>query len=247
METGRPQLSVVILCYRAEDLVPMFVSRVKNLLEERGLSYELVLVGNYHSSMKSLDRTPQIVEALAKSDSHVRAVVKEKQGMMGWDMRTGLDAATGEAVAVIDGDNQMPPEDIIKVYDALMSGNFDMAKTYRDTRHDGIKRIIISRVYNLFLKLLFPKVKVRDVNSKPKIFKREALQKLKLSSDDWFIDAEMIIKASYRGFSIAETATDFRANDRRASFVGTTTIFEFIKNLVSYRIKMFSKTIEGLK
>ena len=239
---SRPDISVVILCYRAEDLVPNFVAQVKNVLEQCKLSYELILVANYQSRMKTFDRTPQIAKNLAQNDSRVRVVAKPKEGMMGWDLRSGLDVAVGDMVVFIDGDGQMPPEDIIKVYDALQLHNANIAKTYRDTRYDGFKRIFISQAYNFLLKLLFPKVTVRDINSKPKIFKRDALQKLNLSSDDWFIDAEIVIKASYFGFSIVEVPTDFQANKHRASFVGMGTIFEFINNLILFRIKMFFKT-----
>ena len=240
MNALRPEISVVILCYRAEDFTPIFVSQVKKVLEARKLNYELVLVGNYNS--QSNDRTPKIVQELAARNSKIQAVVKEKMGMMGWDMRTGLEVATGDSVAVIDGDGQMPPEDIIKVYDKLISGGYDIVKTYRDLRFDGKKRVFISRVYNLFLRTLFPKVKIRDANSKPKIFTREALKKLQLMTNDWFIDGEIIIKASYLNISIGEVPTNFYLNKNRASFVRTATIFEFIKNLILYslyRLRIF--------
>ncbi len=240
MKLNRPEISVVILCYRAEDFVPVFVSQMEKVLDSRGLDYELVLVGNYHPQSKQIDRTPQIIEDLSRHDLKVRAVIKEKQGMMGWDMRTGLDVATGYVVAVIDGDGQMPPEDIVKVYDKLNNGNYDMVKTYRDLRFDGSKRIFISKIYNFLVKILFPKVHTRDVNSKPKIFTREALKKLQLTSDDWFIDAEMVIRASYLNMSIGEVPTNFYVNKNRASFIRTATIFEFLKNLFLYRLKMFS-------
>ncbi len=239
MTLSRPEISVVILCYKAEDFAPVFVSQMERVLDGRGLDYELVLVGNYQSQSRQIDRTPEIVRDLAKRDTKVRAVVKEKQGMMGWDMRTGLDAATGQAVAVIDGDGQMPPEDVVKVYDKLKSGNYDMVKTYRDLRFDGSKRIFISKIYNFLVKLLFPKVRVKDANSKPKIFTYDALKKLDLKSDDWFIDAEMVIRASYLNMSIGEVPTNFYVNKNRASFIRNSTILEFLKNLFLYRLKMF--------
>lgn len=158
---------------------------------------------------------------------------------MGWDMRSGLDAATGRLIAVIDGDGQMPPEDVVRVCDAIKSGNYDIAKTYRDTRHDGMWRLLISRVYNILVKILFPKVNVKDVNSKPKVFTRSALSRLKLESNDWFIDAEMIIGGTYLGFKIIETPTIFYPNANRPSFVSRSAIFEFILNLLKYRIKLF--------
>lgn len=103
----------------------------------------------------------------------------------------------------------MPPNDVLTVYDCLRSGGYDMAKTFREERHDGWFRLIVSRFYNVLLKLLFPRVSVRDANSKPKLFTREALQRLRLTSDDWFIDAEIMIQASARGFRLGEVPTIF--------------------------------------
>ena len=231
----KPDLSVVILCYRAEDFVPVFVREMKETLEKEQLNYELVLVANYHQDAPKPDKTPEIVRQLAQNDPRIVVVAREKEGMMGWDMRTGLDAATGENIAVIDGDGQMPPQDIIKVYNLLKEGKFDVAKTYRDERFDGLVRVVISRVYNFVFKILFPKTTVRDVNSKPKIFTRAALDQLKLTSDDWFIDAEIIIRATQLRFSIGEVETQFFPNKYRNSFVRFTTIFEFIKNFLHFR------------
>lgn len=232
-----PDLSVVILCYKAGQAAPVFITEMKQHLVARGLRYELVLVANYNAHEKQTDQTPRIILDLAQHDSRIVPVVRVKEGMMGWDLRTGLNAATGKAVAFIDGDGQMPAADVIKVYDALIEASADIAKTYRTTRLDGFKRRVISKGYNFLLKALFPKVKVKDANSKPKVFTREALKKLSLSSNDWFIDAEIIIEASRHGMVIVEVPTIFRENANRRSFVKNTTVFEFLKNLVIYRFK----------
>lgn len=232
-----PDISVVILCYRAQEFAPVFVAQVKELLEKNHLSFELVLVANYRLEDRDSDRTPEVVRGLARGDSRIKVIAKEKQGMMGWDMQSGLSAAEGRTVAIIDGDGQMPPEDILRVYRTLINDSCDMTKTYRSSRQDGPFRILISRVYNLLLRVLFPKVRVHDANSKPRIFRREALRKIRLTADDWFIDAEIVIQASYLGFKIGEVPTVFRANEYRVSFVKPTAIFEFIRNLVAYRLK----------
>lgn len=230
-------ISVVVLCYRAEELVPAFVARLKDALEKRGLAYEVVLVANYHAGSRRPDRTPEIVRDLARHDPTLTAVARPKEGMMGWDMRTGLALAQGARVVVIDGDGQMPAIDVVTVYDCLETGGFDMAMTFRQERHDGATRLFVSRVYNALLKLLFPSVSVRDANSKPKIFTRAALRQLHLTSDDWFIDAEIVIQASEVGFRIGEVPTTFFANPLRASFIGVGTLFEFFAHLVRYRLQ----------
>ncbi len=231
------QLSVVILCYRAEDFVRVFVSRMKETVEKLGVSYELVLVANYHSGRVPPDRTPEVAKELAKADPRIVVVAKPKKGMMGWDMRSGLDAAMGEVVAVIDGDGQMPPEDVVRVYQKLTSASYDMAKTYREARGDGFIRRIISVTYNLLLMVLFPKVRVRDANSKPKIFTQSALRRLQLTSSSWFIDAEIVIQASELGFSIGEVPTIFHSNPNRTSFIRASSVIEFFFDLIIYRIK----------
>ena len=232
-----PDISVVILCYKAGDFVPKFVARIKKVLEARNLSYELVLVANFNKNERFSDSTPAIAVNLASHDPTLTVVAKEKEGMMGWDMRSGLEVASGNTIAVIDGDGQILPEDVIGVYNALKSGNFDMAKTYREKRYDGLVRLIISRIYNFLLKLLFPKVRVHDANSKPKIYTRDAYEKLHLTSNDWFIDAEMIIQASDLNFRIVEVPTVFYNNPIRPSFIRSKAILQFIKSLIIYRLK----------
>jgi len=239
-----PELSVVILCYRAEEFVPVFVAKMKSVLERKAVAYELVLVANYHADADPADRTPAIAHALAEHDPTLHVVAQPKRGMMGWDMRGGLAAARGRAVAVIDGDGQMPPEDVVLVYDLLRSGGFDVAKTYRTARGDGAFRIGVSRAYNAALKILFPSVRVRDANGKPKIFTREALERLHLTSDDWFIDAEIVIQATRLGLRIGEAPTVFLPNTRRASFVTARAIVGFSWDLLAYRVKTWWRQIQ---
>ena len=55
------------------------------------------------------DETPQVVTKLAERSDNIRTVIRPKQGMMGWDMRMGLDDARGTYIGVIDGDGQFQP------------------------------------------------------------------------------------------------------------------------------------------
>jgi len=56
-----------------------------------------------------------------------------------------------------------------------------------------------------------------------------------LRSNDWFADAEIIIRARELGLTIGETPVHFRSNDLRGSFVKPAAIFEFTANLLRYR------------
>lgn len=229
-----PELSVVVLCYRTGEYARQFVTQLSDELQASGIDYELVLVGNFLPG--SNDKTPQIIKEIARIDSRCRAIAKEKKGMMGWDMRSGLEAATGRHLAVIDGDGQMPTSDIVKVYRMLQVGHYDIVKTFRAQRFDGLYRKTLSSFYNLLFRALFPSASMlRDINSKPKVMTREAYGRMKLISNDWFTDAEIMIEALRNEENIGEVSTIFYENERRSSFVPISAIFEFLRNLLYYR------------
>lgn len=234
----KPDFSAVILCYRAGESIREFVNKIILLMQKNNISeYELILVGNYLKN--SDDTTPKIVAEIASQNHKIRFVAKEKKGMMGWDMKSGLAVATGNYITVIDGDGQMPIEDLIKVYNKIREDGLDLAKTYRIKRGDDLWRKTVSFFYNLFFKILFPGLKSQDINSKPKIFSMETYKKLNLTSNDWFIDAEIMIQARRLHLKINEVPTFFRGPQGRKSFVKPAAIIEFIKNLIIFRIKEF--------
>ncbi len=232
-----PELSVVILCYHAADIAYELVGQIERELEETGIDYELVLVGNYLPG-DTRDQTPQVLQKLAEGKPRFIVVAREKEGMMGWDMRSGLEASTGSHIAVIDGDGQMPMSDVIKVYRVLQVGKYDLVKTFRAQRQDGHYRRTISGFYNFLFRLLYPTAHVfRDINSKPKVMTREAYNKMHLVSNDWFTDAEIMIEALKNNLAVGEVSTVFFKNTRRGTFVPISAIFEFLRNLIYYRFK----------
>jgi glycosyltransferase involved in cell wall biosynthesis len=232
-------ISIVILCYKEGKTAENFIRNVRSLLDARGLDYELVLVANYYDHEKD---SPDVVEnsrilrSFSLNDKRIVLVEKEKHGAFGWDMRSGIEAATGKNIAITDGDGQVPAEDIIRIYDILSQGGYDCVKTFRMRRDDGTWRGIISFGYNFLIKIMFPRVYSGDVNGKPKIFTREALQRLKLTSSDWFIDAEMVIEGSYLGFRFAEISANFNEMKHRKSYIRPMAILESIKNIILFRM-----------
>lgn len=233
---SRADLSVVVLCYRTGEDARTVAANIASALLASGIaSYQLVLVGNYQEG--TADPTPAVVRDLAAHDPRIVCSAVAKRGMMGWDMRSGLDLAGGAAVAIIDGDGQVLVEDLVRVYRELVRGGFDLVKAARIHRADGPLRKGISIVFNALFRLLFPGLGVRDVNAKPKVMTRAAYERLALTSDDWFVDAEIMIQARRLGLRIGEVETDFLALSGRRSFINLRTVLEFLRNLARYRLR----------
>jgi glycosyltransferase involved in cell wall biosynthesis len=229
-----PGISVVILAYRSGEGIHTFVESMIQSLDKNEPNWEIILVGNHFSD--DGDRTPCIITEIAQSNPRISSVTRIKEGMMGWDMKSGLEAATGRMIAVIDGDGQMPFEDVVHVYKKLKDEGLDLVKTFRTQRGDGFYRKTISVGYNFIFNALFPGLNCRDINSKPKIMTREVYNRMCLNSNGWFIDAEIMIQARKMHLKVDEIPTTFFELNERPSFVKLRSIWEFSVNLIWYRL-----------
>lgn len=234
MPSSAPELSVVVLCYRAEDELARVAGPLHADLETSGVPYELVLVANYWAGRA--DRTPECARAFAETHDNVVVAAEPKQGDMGFDLRAGLDAAGGEYLVYLDGDGQVPTRAAVEVYRRLKETGADVAKGRRLLREDGSVRTVTSLGFNLLFRLLFRTKGLWDVNGQPKGMTRAAYQRLDLRTDDWFTDAEILLKARASGLEIVEVPVHFFAKQAPGSHVGPGTVWEFLVNMARWRL-----------
>jgi glycosyltransferase involved in cell wall biosynthesis len=105
---GRTLLSVVLPAYNEQEVLPLAherLSAMEPILAEREVDYELVFVND-----GSRDRTAQMLDELALSDPHVRAVHLTRNFGHQAAVTAGLEMARGDVVAIMDCDLQDPPE-----------------------------------------------------------------------------------------------------------------------------------------
>ena len=228
------EFSIAVLCYLAEEEIVPLIENLHKIMSLFRFEWELILVANFWPG--SNDRTPDICQKLAEQLSNIRVLAEPKSGGMGWDMRRGLNACRGKYIGVIDGDGQFPVEAIFSCFAKIKSDDFDFVKTYRVHRQDGPYRALISAVYNWLFHILFrDSGKFRDVNSKPKIMRREAYRKMVLQSNDWFIDAEIILNCIDLNLRIYEIPVAFHSLRGRKSFVKPSAVLQFIRDMIAYR------------
>ena len=75
-----------------------------------------------------------------------------------------------------------------------------------------------------------------DINGQPKGLTRAAYKRLDLRTDDWFTDAEIVLKARAAGLQIVEVPVRFRPRQTSGSLVGIGTVWEFLVNMARWRL-----------
>jgi polyisoprenyl-phosphate glycosyltransferase len=102
---GETRLSAVIPCYREAESVPVMHQRLTAVFAELGVDYEIIFVDS-----GSPDHTPQVLAELAARDRRVTVVHHTRPFGSQSAYSSGMRLATGDAVILLDGDLQDPPE-----------------------------------------------------------------------------------------------------------------------------------------
>jgi len=227
------KLSVIIPSYNEARSIASVVRNLNKVIKKVENSFEIIVVDN-----GSTDETALVLDSLKKEIPSLATIrVFPNQGY-GNGILTGLAATSGEVLGWIHADNQAKAEDVIDIYKKLLDENLDFCKATRVIRNENLYRIVQSKAYNTFFRLLFS-AQCGDINGSPKLFRRSLYEAMQPSSKDWFIDPEIMIKAIRLKAKIGEVEIHWKQRLGGRSKVGLDTTLEFIKNIVAY--KFFNK------
>ncbi|MBI5554766.1 MAG: glycosyltransferase family 2 protein [Elusimicrobia bacterium] len=192
----KPEISVFFPCYNEEANIKTLVSKAIAVLTQLADIFEVIIVND-----GSADKTREIVSALARADQRVRVVTHESNRGYGAALRSGFAAARYRVVCFTDADGQFDLQEIenflplIETYDAVLG--------YRLKRQDKFYRKINTFIYKTAVNLLF-RLGVRDIDCAFKMFRREVMNSITISSDGAVASAEMLIKAKRQGCRFVE-------------------------------------------
>ncbi len=199
---SRVKLSVVIPAHNEEGSIAPTVLAFSERLGEEGIDYEIVVVDD-----ASTDRTAQIVRELGASDPRVVYVANAYRNGFGFAVRAGLDAFTGDAVAVVMADLSDHPDDLVAYY-RLLDAGYDCAFGSRflagGATHDYPRvKLVLNRLVNLGIRGLFGHG-YDDTTNAFKAYRREVIENVApLISPHFNLTVEIPLKAIVRGHSYA--------------------------------------------
>ena len=113
-----PRLSAVICCYLDAQAIPLMYRRLSDVFSALGVDHEIIFVND-----GSPDDTTSVLKALTAQDDHVLAIEHSRNFGSQSAFLSGMELATGDAVVLLDGDLQDPPEVIPALYEKWRQGN----------------------------------------------------------------------------------------------------------------------------
>jgi dolichol-phosphate mannosyltransferase len=196
------KLSVVIPARDEAGSIARTVGDLTARLRTEGIAYEIIVVDDGSS-----DDTAVEVRTLAAGDPGVRLVANGGPHGFGHAVRCGLDAFTGDAVAVMMADGSDHPDDLVAYYYVLR----DRAECAFGSRFIGGSevegyppfKLVINRIVNLFVRILFG-FRYNDVTNAFKAYRATVIAGCRpLISPHFNLTVELPLKAIVRGYSYA--------------------------------------------
>lgn len=111
------KISAVIACYMDEKAIPIMHERLMKVFKKVGVDYEIIFVND-----GSPDNTEEVLNNLVKKEKNIIVINHSRNFSSQMAFTSGMDIATGDAVVLLDGDLQDPPELIEKMYKKWQEG-----------------------------------------------------------------------------------------------------------------------------
>ena len=204
-----PLVDIVVPVYNEEHVLEASVRRLHEHLESTmPYSWRITIADNASS-----DRTPLIARGLEEALDRVRVICLERKGR-GRALRAAWLSSDATVLAYTDVDLSTGLDALVPLIAPLVSGHSDVAIGSRlapgASVARGPRRELISRAYNLLLRLVFA-VRFTDAQCGFKAVRADAAAVLlpEIKDDEWFFDTELLLLADHNELRIHEVAVDW--------------------------------------
>jgi glycosyltransferase involved in cell wall biosynthesis len=170
------RLSIVVPLYNEQENVRPLIEAVHAAMAASPWPWELILVddGSSDGTLGVLE-----LERAARGD-HVRVIAFRRNFGQTAAMQAGIEAARGDLIATLDGDLQNDPDDIVRLAQHLLGGEFDVVAGWRKQRQDTfLSRRLPSLLANRLIGRMTG-VHLHDYGCTLKLYKAEFLKPLRL-------------------------------------------------------------------
>lgn len=179
-------LSVVMPAYEEAANLAKLLPRLHLALAAITSDYEILVVDTHEPR----DETPDVCE---RHDA--RYVARQPGDTYGDAVRSGISAATGEWVILMDSDGSHPPEFVKSLYEQRAKKSVIIASRY--IRGGGTQDRFILRLMSRTLNVIYSTVlglKCRDVSNSFRLYDGEEVRQLRLRCQNFDIVEEVLVK-----------------------------------------------------
>ncbi|HET7728299.1 MAG TPA: glycosyltransferase family 2 protein [Candidatus Limnocylindrales bacterium] len=238
------RLSYFFPAHNEEANLQGLVDEALEVLPTLADTFEIIAVND-----GSRDRTGTIADELAAAHPDVvRAVHHATNRGYGEALRSGFAASRYELVAFTDGDRQFRVADLARLIERHAAPDTPAVVVgYRIRRADPVVRTLYAKAYRLANRIFFG-LRVRDVDCACKLFRREALEGIRVESGGAFFSAELLVRLREGGHAVAEVGVPhYPRTAGSPTGAKPSVIWRAVKDFWSLRLRLWANRERALR
>ena len=186
------KLSVLIPVYNEKDTIRECIEAVLNA-PIKNLDLEVIISDN-----NSIDGTKDILKSL--NDKKIKVLFRDQNNGKGANIKNALSEASGDLILFQDGDLEYSPNDYEILLEPFFLYKADVVYGSRLTRAKatniiGFPNYIANILVTFLMNLLFNKI-FTDIATGYKVFKKDIIKNMNITSDGFEIEPEITAKIS---------------------------------------------------
>ena len=200
-------LSLVIPVYNAQGIIQNSYNTLSRYLDTAGYEYEIIFEDD-----ASIDSSKAVLEAISRDNPRVRAFSHYPNQGLGYTLRQLFRRASGDIIICLDIDLPFGITCLGSLLKEAEGADVVLASRYLSTESKiPFLRKISSKLYYFFCKALF-NITVRDIGSGLVVFKRRALESLRLNARGFDIHIELFVQLENKGLRVKEITLPYNYN-----------------------------------
>jgi glycosyltransferase involved in cell wall biosynthesis len=221
------KISVVIPVFNEEENIAPLVHQIYEVLTPSLYDFEIIMVDD-----GSQDRT--VEEIKKQTNKKVVLVQLRKNYGQCPALKAGIDYATGDLIATLDGDLQNDPNDLLHMIKILNEDTCDVVTGIREDRKDGMfLRKIPSKIANALVRKVSG-TSIIDNGCAIKVFKSQIAKDIPLYGE---MHRFISILAVNEGARVKQINVNHRARVSGKSKYGISRTFKVISDLILMRFR----------
>ncbi len=196
-------LSIVVPLFNEEESLPELCDWIKRICEEKGWSYEIVLIDD-----GSVDDSWNVIKKLRAENESIKGIRFQRNYGKSAALNEGFKAAQGNVVITMDADLQDSPDEIPELYTMIVHDGFDMVSGWKKKRHDNtLTKNIPSKFFNAVTRQV-SKIKLHDFNCGLKAYRKKLVKSIEVYGE---MHRYIPVLANWAGFrKIGEKVVEHR-------------------------------------
>mgnify|MGYP001580286976 FL=1 len=201
------KLTVIVPCYNEEKTLAFCLQRVLEIQSDL-ISLEIIIVDDCSS-----DHSMRVAKSLSEKHQEIVVVSHSKNQGKGAAIRTGMQHASGDFVAVQDADLEYNPIELIKLLQPIINDVADVVLGSRFVTSQEHRVLYFwHSLGNKFLTLLsnmFTDLTLSDMETCYKVFRRDKIQDIIIEENRFGFEPEIVAKIAQKKLRIYEMGISY--------------------------------------